>query len=79
MPLTASISGLDFFTYFLKCTDEIGPIWSISLPDAGRMITINSPEAVEHTLKTNFWSYEKGNLTRDTMHDLIGNESLEQT
>lgn len=72
MPLMASIPGTRLYDFFEKYNNELGPIWSISLPIIGRMIQCDLPEHVEHVLKTNFWSYEKGDGLKDALGDLFG-------
>ncbi|KAG0195570.1 hypothetical protein BGX31_006059, partial [Mortierella sp. GBA43] len=72
MPMFASIPGSELYQFFEKQYNELGPCWSISLPFFGRMIQVDSPESVEHVLKTNFWSYEKGPILRGIMGDLLG-------
>jgi len=60
MPLLLSIPGTKLYDFFVKQNEELGPVWSISLPLIGRMIQGDTPENVEHVLKGNFWSYEFG-------------------
>ncbi|KAF9313349.1 Protein kinase alk2 [Podila horticola] len=72
MPLMASIPGTRLYEFFEKYNNELGPVWSISLPIIGRMIQCDTPEHVEHVLKTNFWNYEKSDGLRDAMGDLFG-------
>ncbi|KAG9320891.1 hypothetical protein KVV02_005827 [Mortierella alpina] len=73
MPLLASIPGTRLYHFFEKQYNELGPVWSISLPFIGRMIQIDSPEVLEHCVKTNFWSYEKGPILQGALYDLTGN------
>ncbi|KAF9343628.1 Protein kinase alk2 [Mortierella sp. AD094] len=72
MPLMLSIPGTELYDFFLKNNEELGPVWSVSLPFIGRMIQGDTPEMVEHVLKTNFWSYEKGPILKGAMGDLFG-------
>jgi hypothetical protein len=72
MPLILSIPGTKLYDFFLKQNQELGPTWSISLPIVGRMIQGDTPESVEHVLKTNFWSYEKGPTFKGALGDLFG-------
>ncbi|KAF9120503.1 hypothetical protein BGW39_011319, partial [Mortierella sp. 14UC] len=72
MPLLASIHGTKLYDFFEKNYNELGPVWSISLPFIGRMVQGDSPELVEHVLKHNFWAYEKGPILRETLKDLFG-------
>lgn len=73
MPLMLSIPGTKLYDFFVKQNEELGPVWSISLPIIGRMIQGDTPEMVEHVLKTNFWAYEKGPIFYSAMGDLFGN------
>ncbi|KAF9431942.1 hypothetical protein BGZ76_011497, partial [Entomortierella beljakovae] len=72
MALMLSIPGTQLYDFFIKNNEELGPVWSFSIPFLGRLIEGDSPEMVEHVLKTNFWSYEKGPIMRYTMSDLFG-------
>ncbi|KAF9901246.1 hypothetical protein EC991_006374 [Linnemannia zychae] len=72
MPLLAMIPGTELYDFFEKNYNELGPVWSISLPVIGRMIQGDSPEMVEHVLKSNFWAYEKGPIFKGAMGDLFG-------
>jgi hypothetical protein len=72
MPLLASIPGTKLYDFFEKNYNDLGPVWSVSLPFLGRMIQGDSPELVEHVLKNNFWAYEKGPILNDTLGDLLG-------
>ncbi|KAF9563775.1 hypothetical protein EC968_004718 [Mortierella alpina] len=67
MPMLASIPGTKLYHFFEKQYNELGPVWSISLPFIGRMIQIDSPEILEHCVKTNFWSYEKGPILQGAL------------
>ncbi|KAG0200730.1 hypothetical protein BGX28_006299, partial [Mortierella sp. GBA30] len=72
MPLMASIPGNKLYSFFEKQYNDLGPVWSISLPFMGRMIQGDTPEMIEHVLKTNFWNYVKGDILRDTLGDIMG-------
>ncbi|KAF9385396.1 hypothetical protein BGX21_001073 [Mortierella sp. AD011] len=72
MPLLLTIPGTKLYDFFLKNNQELGPVWSISLPFIGRMIQGDTPEMVEHVLKTNFWNYEKGPTFKGALGDLFG-------
>ncbi|KAF9351087.1 Protein kinase alk2 [Mortierella sp. NVP85] len=72
MPLMASVGGQELYQFLEKQYNELGPIWAVSLPLLGNMIQIDTPEHVEHILKTNFWSYGKGTLLPWMMGDLFG-------
>ncbi|KAG0005569.1 hypothetical protein BGZ80_009865 [Entomortierella chlamydospora] len=58
--------------FFEKLYNELGPIWSISLPGLGRIIEIDTPENIEYVLKTNFNNYRKGHVRRDINWELSG-------
>ncbi|KAF9360361.1 hypothetical protein BGX26_009713 [Mortierella sp. AD094] len=73
MPLLASVPETELYQFFEKMYNELGPVWSISLPGFGRMIQIDTPENIEHALKTNFWSYEKGPILKGIFGELMGN------
>ncbi|KAF9200280.1 hypothetical protein BGZ49_009501 [Haplosporangium sp. Z 27] len=49
-----------------------GPVWSISLPGFGRIIEIDSPENIEHVLKTNFPNYGKGQAFVNIVNEFVG-------
>ncbi|KAG0074607.1 Protein kinase alk2 [Linnemannia elongata] len=72
MPLLAMIPGTKLYDFFEKNYRELGPVWSISLPVIGRMIQGDTPEMVEHVLKSNFWAYEKGPIFKGALGDLFG-------
>ncbi|KAG0199572.1 cytochrome P450-dit2, partial [Mortierella sp. GBA43] len=67
LPLVASVPGSELYQFFEKQYNELGPC---------RMIQVDSPESVEHVLKTNFWSYEKGPMLKGMMGDLFGKGML---
>ncbi|KAG0344124.1 hypothetical protein BG005_002043 [Podila minutissima] len=73
MPLMASIPGTQLYEFFESNYEKYGPVWSISLPKIGRMTEVDTPELLEHILKTNFWSYEKGDHFRSVFWNLVGN------
>ncbi|KAF9351089.1 Protein kinase alk2 [Mortierella sp. NVP85] len=72
MPLMAAVGGQELYQFLEKQYNELGPIWSVSLPLIGRMIQIDTPENLEHVLKANFWSYEKGPMFTWMLGDLVG-------
>ncbi|KAF9926201.1 hypothetical protein FBU30_004160 [Linnemannia zychae] len=72
MFLMASIPDSDLYDHFVKNYRDLGPVWSISLPGIGRMIQGDSPDIIEHVLKTNFWAYNKGSHFNEALHDLFG-------
>ncbi|KAF9427327.1 hypothetical protein BGZ76_002387 [Entomortierella beljakovae] len=70
--IIASTPGSRLFHLFEKYYNTLGPVWAITIPGLGRMIEIDTPENIEHVLKTNFWSYEKGPMLYEMMGDLVG-------
>ncbi|KAG0338708.1 hypothetical protein BG000_003520 [Podila horticola] len=52
--------------------DKYGFTWTYSMLGLGRVVMCNEPAAIEHVLKTNFWSYEKGPYLQKSMEDLLG-------
>ncbi|KAG0314345.1 hypothetical protein BGZ97_009368 [Linnemannia gamsii] len=72
MFLMASMPSTDLYDYFERTYRELGPVWSISLPGIGRMIQGDTPELLEHVLKTNFWAYHKGPHFTGSMRDVFG-------
>ncbi|KAK3821894.1 MAG: cytochrome P450 [Benniella sp.] len=72
MLLMAAVDGQELYQFLEKQYNELGPVWSISLPLIGRMTQIDTPENLEHVLKANFWSYEKGPLFTWMLGDLVG-------
>ncbi|KAG0041911.1 hypothetical protein BGZ83_001159 [Gryganskiella cystojenkinii] len=76
LPLLASVPRTELYDFFEKQYNDLGPVWSISLPGFGRMIQIDTPENIEHTLKTNFCSYEKGPLYLDILRDFVGDGGM---
>ncbi|KAG0362681.1 hypothetical protein BG005_004555 [Podila minutissima] len=61
----STIPGLKLNAFYEKMYNEFGPVWAISLPGIGCMIQGDSPEIVEHVLKTSFRAYEKGIFQSD--------------
>ncbi|KAF9120501.1 hypothetical protein BGW39_011317 [Mortierella sp. 14UC] len=72
MLLMASMPSTELYDYFERTYRELGPVWSISLPGIGRMIQGDSPEILEHVVKTNFWAYHKGPHFTGSMRDVFG-------
>ncbi|KAF9358000.1 hypothetical protein BGX26_002686 [Mortierella sp. AD094] len=72
LPLLASVPLNELYQFLEKQNNELGPVWSISIPGFGRMIQIDTPENLEHVLKTNFWGYGKGPLFVDIVKDTSG-------
>ncbi|KAF9325785.1 hypothetical protein BG006_010748 [Podila minutissima] len=58
--------------------NEFGPVWAISLPGIGTMIQGDSPEIVEHVLKTSFRAYEKGLILKGATGDLFRDDNKEK-
>ncbi|KAF9932696.1 hypothetical protein FBU30_007539 [Linnemannia zychae] len=52
--------------------NHFGDYFSLTLPLFGRVILVNSPEHLEHILKTNFNNYIKGSIFRDQLKDILG-------
>ncbi|KAF9436819.1 hypothetical protein BGZ76_002901, partial [Entomortierella beljakovae] len=72
LPLISGIP-LDTFNEFLeKNHNELGDVWSFTLPALGRFIQINSPENLDHVMKAGFNSYVKGQLYRDFVSEVAG-------
>ncbi|KAF8981543.1 hypothetical protein BGZ46_002623 [Entomortierella lignicola] len=65
LPLVSSVPLTEMLEFFEKQDNELGPVWSMSLPGLGRLIQIDTPELLEYTLKTNFWNYSKGPMFVD--------------
>lgn len=74
LPLLASVPSSDLYQFFEKQHNELGPVWSITLPIFGRIIQIDSAENVEHVLKTNSYNFEKGGAFKGILEDLLGTE-----
>ncbi|RIA88163.1 cytochrome P450 [Glomus cerebriforme] len=49
-----------------------GPNTTYTIPYIGRLITVNSPELLEHVLKTKFDNYVKGTLFSEIVYDVLG-------
>ncbi|KAF0406854.1 cytochrome P450 [Gigaspora margarita] len=58
--------------YLLDLLDKYGPCFTFTLPVKGRFIMINDPQLLDHMLKTNFESFEKGDILHELMYDLFG-------
>ncbi|KAF9956547.1 hypothetical protein BGZ72_002681 [Mortierella alpina] len=52
--------------------EKYGSVYSIALPDSGRIINIIDPKMVDHVLRVNFWAYEKGLDAKKMMEPLLG-------
>ncbi|KAF9279780.1 hypothetical protein BGZ74_002778 [Mortierella antarctica] len=61
----STIPGMKLNAIYEKMYNEFGPVWAISRPGIGCMIQGDSPEIVEHVLKTSFRAYEKGIFQSD--------------
>ncbi|KAF9101624.1 hypothetical protein BGX27_011398 [Mortierella sp. AM989] len=72
MPLLASIPGSELYEFFVKQYNELGPVWSFTLPGVGRMIQVDSPENLEHVFKTNIASYPKGSAYIEILSNTFG-------
>ncbi|KAF9358799.1 hypothetical protein BGX26_000871 [Mortierella sp. AD094] len=73
LPVLASMPFTEMCQFFEKQNNELGPVWSITLPGLGRPIQIDTPENLEHVLKTNFTNYGRGQLFKDITWELGGN------
>ncbi|KAF9209195.1 hypothetical protein BGZ59_010231 [Podila verticillata] len=51
---------------------HFGDVFTLTIPLFGRIILVNSPEIVEHVLKTNFNNYIKGKIFYDQLRDILG-------
>ncbi|GBC05785.1 hypothetical protein RclHR1_06420008 [Rhizophagus clarus] len=51
---------------------EFGPVATYTIPVIGRQITVNSPELLEHVLKTKFENYVKGTKFSKIVYDVLG-------
>ncbi|KAF9434924.1 hypothetical protein BGZ76_007210, partial [Entomortierella beljakovae] len=72
LPLIKSIPLTEFNEFLDKQYHELGPVWTFSLPGIGRFVQINTPENLEHVIKSNHSSYIKGELYRDIVSDIAG-------
>ncbi|KAF9214696.1 hypothetical protein BGZ59_003184 [Podila verticillata] len=70
--LMAKVPGTELYEFFEKLHDTYGPVWSISVPNVGRLIQGDTPEPVDYVLRTNFWDYEKSDLLRGILGDIFG-------
>ncbi|KAF9348142.1 hypothetical protein BGX26_000423 [Mortierella sp. AD094] len=72
LPLMASVPLTELYEFLEKQNNELGPVWSISLPGFGRMIMIDSVENLEYVVKTNFWNFGRGPLYKAMLRDIVG-------
>ncbi|CAG8496479.1 4886_t:CDS:2, partial [Ambispora leptoticha] len=56
----------------LELTKKYGEIYTYTLPGVGRFIAINTPELIEHILKTNYLNYPKGPYFYRLLVDAFG-------
>ncbi|KAF9406542.1 hypothetical protein BGZ94_003068 [Podila epigama] len=49
-----------------------GDVYTVTIPFRGRFIIVNSPQAIEHILKTNFNNYIKGSIFSEQFRDILG-------
>ncbi|KAF9352671.1 hypothetical protein BGX26_009555 [Mortierella sp. AD094] len=73
LALLASVKLTEIHQLVEKQYNDLGPVWSISLPGFGRMIQIDTPENIEHVLKTNFANYGKGQAFVNIVGEFVGN------
>ncbi|KAF9582055.1 hypothetical protein BGW38_000719, partial [Lunasporangiospora selenospora] len=52
--------------------EKYGSVHAVTVPNRGRLIFVNTPEILEHILKTRFDNYIKGFVFRDTSADVLG-------
>ncbi|KAJ3389509.1 Protein kinase alk2 [Lobulomyces angularis] len=72
--ITTIISSISVFIYFYtKENFNKGENTSHILGPAPNTYVNSSPEVVEHILKNKFNNYVKGELTKERVHDLLGN------
>ncbi|KAF9107650.1 hypothetical protein BGX27_008672 [Mortierella sp. AM989] len=74
--LLAAVPDSRLHHFFEKQSQELGPVWSMTLPIFGRIIQIDSPQLIEYVLRTNFWNYTKGPMVLDILKDLGGDEGI---
>ncbi|KAG0297638.1 hypothetical protein BGZ96_005515 [Linnemannia gamsii] len=55
-----------------KAFQEMGDIYTITVPSQGRLFMVNHPMYIEHILKTNFNNYIKGAVFGDLLRDILG-------
>ncbi|KAF9101625.1 hypothetical protein BGX27_011399 [Mortierella sp. AM989] len=72
LPLLATVPMSELYDFFVKQYNELGPVWSISLPGLGRIVQIDTPENLEHVLKTNVANYPKGPLFLSLLANTFG-------
>lgn len=70
--LMAKVPGTALYEFFEKLHDTYGPVWSITVPNVGRLIQGDTPELVDYVLRTNFWNYEKSDWLRGILGDVFG-------
>ncbi|KAF8950937.1 hypothetical protein BGZ46_004248, partial [Entomortierella lignicola] len=72
LALVASIKLTEIQEIIEDQYNKHGPVWSISLPGFGRIIEVDSPENIEHVLKTNFLNYAKGRAFVNIVSVFVG-------
>ncbi|KAF9170898.1 hypothetical protein BGX20_008373 [Mortierella sp. AD010] len=72
LPLISSVPLTEFYAFLEKQNNELGPVWSMSIPGFGRWIEIDSVENIEYVAKTNFWNFGRGPLYKAMLRDIIG-------
>ncbi|RIB09081.1 cytochrome P450 [Gigaspora rosea] len=68
----ALLRSRGFMYYLLDLLDKYGTCFTFTLPVKGRFIMINDPQLLEYTLKTEFFSFEKGEILHELLYDLFG-------
>ncbi|KAF9437028.1 hypothetical protein BGZ76_002191 [Entomortierella beljakovae] len=61
---------LNFWMSFFEVTKK--PAMSTTILGLGRVIGLNSPEMIEHIMKTKFENYEKGIIINENLRDSLG-------
>ncbi|KAF9582054.1 hypothetical protein BGW38_000718 [Lunasporangiospora selenospora] len=55
-----------------KNFETFGDIYAMTIPIRGRLFFVNTPEMMEHILKTRFENYIKGDVFREVSSDILG-------
>ncbi|KAF9999902.1 hypothetical protein BGZ80_008712 [Entomortierella chlamydospora] len=76
LPLMASVPLTEFFEFLEKQNNELGPVWSISIPGFGRIVQVDTVENLEYLAKTNFWNFGRGPSYKVMLKDLLGYDGI---
>ncbi|KAF9998579.1 hypothetical protein BGZ65_005928, partial [Modicella reniformis] len=52
--------------------ERYGKVFTVTIPAVGRVINVIDPDIIDHVLRINFWSYEKGPRSKETLFPLVG-------